>query len=396
MATDQDSNCSRMANASPARTSSNGWLLNYRTTHQTRRHLPASQESPFTGNTHQMGPSKMKKHHPGYSRALCDVYRHGGGKRPDSPTRRSISQLTAPSTPGTRPSPSATGRWACCCGAKATRCGFRWTAAISGTSALPQARCRGDRFNWATMQQLVAGNRMAEFHEIFDSNYDYNGSPTKLPAGRVEIRLDPSQTVEAFELNLATAEGLARLPAAANCVPSSTPPAWKNRWPWCAFPARRSARSGLRARSHSASWAMSRRVAKRTGWILQQQATNGFTFADVRPRVAAGVNEHLLAVTVSTSREGPSPQAVARRRVERALRRLRTPRGPRMVEAFLGAFPRLRAQPHILQHYYLVRYFYGPPRAGARRRCRCKASGRRMPDRSRRGRATTTTTSTRR
>src|SRR5512136_2106513 len=30
-----------------------------------------------------------------------------------------------------------------------------------------------DRFNWATMQRLVAEDRMAEFNEVFDSNYDY-------------------------------------------------------------------------------------------------------------------------------------------------------------------------------------------------------------------------------
>ena len=41
-----------------------------------------------------------------------------------------------------------------------------------------------DRFNWATMQRLVTEDRMAEFNEIFDSNYDYEGPPTKLPAGR--------------------------------------------------------------------------------------------------------------------------------------------------------------------------------------------------------------------
>ena len=68
-----------------------------------------------------------------------------------------------------------------------------------------------DRFNWATMQRLVAENRMAEFNDIFDSNYDYDGPPTKLPAGRLEITLDPSQSIEAFELNLATAEAIARL-----------------------------------------------------------------------------------------------------------------------------------------------------------------------------------------
>ena len=35
-----------------------------------------------------------------------------------------------------------------------------------------------DRFNWATMQRLVAENRMDEFNDIFDSNYDYDGPPT--------------------------------------------------------------------------------------------------------------------------------------------------------------------------------------------------------------------------
>ena len=40
----------------------------------------------------------------------------------------------------------------------------------------------------------------------------YGGvTPTKLPAGRLEITLDPSQQVKAFELNLATAEGWAHL-----------------------------------------------------------------------------------------------------------------------------------------------------------------------------------------
>src|ERR1043165_2119910 len=67
-----------------------------------------------------------------------------------------------------------------------------------------------DKFNWAAMQQFVASNRMDEFHSTFDANYDYDGPPTKLPAGRVELTLDPTQTVESFELNLARAEGTAK------------------------------------------------------------------------------------------------------------------------------------------------------------------------------------------
>jgi len=65
-----------------------------------------------------------------------------------------------------------------------------------------------DQFNWASLQRLVASNRIDEFNAICDANYDYNGSPTKLPAGRIDITLDPSQKVESFELNLATAEGV--------------------------------------------------------------------------------------------------------------------------------------------------------------------------------------------
>ncbi|MCZ7641262.1 MAG: glycoside hydrolase family 95 protein [Verrucomicrobia bacterium] len=67
-----------------------------------------------------------------------------------------------------------------------------------------------DRFTWRSMQSLVASNHMDEFHHIFDSNYDYQGPPTKLPAGRVELTLDPGSTATTFELRLATAEGVAR------------------------------------------------------------------------------------------------------------------------------------------------------------------------------------------
>ncbi|MDH7504144.1 MAG: glycoside hydrolase N-terminal domain-containing protein, partial [Verrucomicrobiota bacterium] len=67
-----------------------------------------------------------------------------------------------------------------------------------------------DRFNWASMQRMVAENNMKEFNAVFDSNYDYNGPPTKLPAGRLEIELANSTRVESFQLSLAAAEGLAR------------------------------------------------------------------------------------------------------------------------------------------------------------------------------------------
>ena len=74
----------------------------------------------------------------------------------------------------------------------------RSIAAISGTSG-PRNNISPvkDRFTWARhATDWSPSNRMDEFNEVFDSNYDYDGPPTKLPAGRVEIVLDPSQTVE--------------------------------------------------------------------------------------------------------------------------------------------------------------------------------------------------------
>jgi alpha-L-fucosidase 2 len=68
-----------------------------------------------------------------------------------------------------------------------------------------------DRFNWRDMRRMVAENRMDEFNDVFDSNYDYDGPPTKLPAGRLEIVLDPSQKIESFTLDLACAEAATRL-----------------------------------------------------------------------------------------------------------------------------------------------------------------------------------------
>src|ERR1039458_9828059 len=53
-----------------------------------------------------------------------------------------------------------------------------------------------DRFNWATMQRLVAEDRMAEFNDIFDSNYDLRSGR---PVGRAPIPT-PCRTPRPFQL----------------------------------------------------------------------------------------------------------------------------------------------------------------------------------------------------
>ena len=60
---------------------------------------------------------------------------------------------------------------------------------------------------FAKAAELVAKQDFDTVTQWWDSPYA-GVTPTKLPAGRLEITLDAAQTVERFELNLATAEGI--------------------------------------------------------------------------------------------------------------------------------------------------------------------------------------------
>lgn len=218
-------------------------------------------------------------------------------------------------------------------------------------------------FNWRIMQGLVASNRMAEFNDIFDSNYDYHGPPTKLPAGRIEITLDPAQIVESFELNLAAAEGVARFsgggevrafvnaarvhePVALVRIAGPPPQAVRLKSPDSVTklgypPPRTGEAAGLR-------------------WF-EQEAADGFAYAVCAGWKRAG-DATLFAVTVAAHAEGKSPQAVAQRRVEAALKAGYEKLLAGHAKWWAGFWNRSRVfvpEPHILRHYTLVRYFYG-------------------------------------
>lgn len=218
-------------------------------------------------------------------------------------------------------------------------------------------------FTWNTMQGLVASNRMAEFNDIFDSNYDYNGPPTKLPAGRVEITLEPSQTVEAFELNLATAEGLVKL-AGGNEVRAFVDAASVSN-PVALVRIAGPPLKDVRLKSPDSVKKLGY-PPPRTGegeglrWF-EQEAADGFAYAICAAWKRMG-NDTLLAVTVATRAEGKSPQAVAQARVERALNAGHVSRFTFHAQWWSNFWSRSRVfvpEPHIRQHYHLVRYFYG-------------------------------------
>lgn len=218
-------------------------------------------------------------------------------------------------------------------------------------------------FNWRVMQGLVASNRMAEFNDIFDSNYDYHGPPTKLPAGRVEIRLDPTQTVEAFELNLATAEGGARfrgggeVRAFVNAASVREPVALVRIAGPPLHDVRLKSPDSVKKLGYPPP-----RSGEATGrrWF-EQEGAECFAYGVCVGWKRAG-DATLLAVTVATRAEGNSPQAVARRRVEAALQAGYEKLQAGHAKWWAGFWNRSRVfvpEPHILRHYTLVRYFYG-------------------------------------
>jgi alpha-L-fucosidase 2 len=220
-----------------------------------------------------------------------------------------------------------------------------------------------DRFNWKAMQRMVAENRMDEFNEVFDSNYDYNGPPTKLPAGRLEILLDPSQTIESFELNLARACGVARLSNGAEIrafINAARPqqPVVLMRIPGAPIlDARLHPPAAVRKLNYPAA-----RQGQAEGWRwFEQEAAGGFSYAACVGWKRVG-EDTLLAVAVTTQAEGQPPLEVARARVNRALR-LGYQRALKEHARWWAEFWQRSSvslpETHLLQHYYLVRYFYG-------------------------------------
>lgn len=220
-----------------------------------------------------------------------------------------------------------------------------------------------DRFNWASMQRMVQENRMDEFNDVFDSNYDYNGPPTKLPAGRLELDLGAGQTVESFELKLTAAEANAKLSGGGQV--SAFMGAANVREPVALIRLPVGLLKNVQLRSPESVKKLNYPPAQegRAGsacWF-EQPGADGFAYAVYAGWANAG-DATLLAVTVSTSAEGKSPIDIARARVKRALKAGYEKAFERHVawwSQFWSHSSLAVPDPDILRQYYLVRYFYG-------------------------------------
>lgn len=220
-----------------------------------------------------------------------------------------------------------------------------------------------DRFTWSEMQRMVRENRSAEFNEVFDSNYDYDGPPTKLPAGRLELVLDPNANLQGFELKLDRAVGVARLADARELEAFVDAAQVEEPVAFLRLPAASLREARLRSPESVQKLGY---PAARTGgnararWFEQPTADGGAYVVYAAWRDFS--QSTLVAVTVATSKGGKNALDQAKSRVERALRegwdrRLRS--HAEWWSVFWGQSSVNLPDPRILQHYYLVRYFYG-------------------------------------
>jgi alpha-L-fucosidase 2 len=225
----------------------------------------------------------------------------------------------------------------------------------------PRDGIRRQDFNYAAMIRLAGQGKNDELNAIFD--YPYGGlHPTKIPAGRLEITLGAAQRLDAFELNLASAEGRAHLADGSkiDVVFSAAEPVAMVR-----IPGPEIANEGLMLRAPQSVGqlgypAPQSGVEGTTRWFVQE-ASLGLRYC-----VAVGSRREgeatLLAATVASTRDGPDPVALARRRIDAALAAgYDAMLGPHQAwwRQFWAQSWVVVPEPEILRHYYLVQYFYG-------------------------------------
>ncbi len=205
----------------------------------------------------------------------------------------------------------------------------------------------------------------------------YNGvTPTKLPAGRLEVALDPSLRIASFELDLATAEGrvhfadgrqaevifgatehvaLLRLPGPAPANLTLLP-AGAQRAAGDAGPSSGGAVSRLgypparHGHTNEIQW-------------FEQEAAQGFAFAAAVGQRRVG-EATVLAIALTTRPEGDPPHRLAQDRVRAALDRgfeaARQAHAAWWRQFWTQSAVTLPENASaIARQYYVVRYFYG-------------------------------------
>ncbi len=233
-------------------------------------------------------------------------------------------------------------------------------------------------FTYANLQALVKARDQREITRLFDAPYGHP-TPTKIPAGRLEVALDPDQPFEWFGLNLAAAEahvsrrGVATVDAIASAVepvillriPGPEPSNIRLLVPGAG------GGGDTGPDSHAvASLGYPPATTGRDGslrWFEQRTAGPLRYVVCVGDRREGDVT--LLAVAITSTNDAEDPLALARRRVATALDAGYDAAKTAHAAWWSAFWSRSRVtipEPEIARQYALVQYFYGAAsRAGA-------------------------------
>jgi len=217
---------------------------------------------------------------------------------------------------------------------------------------------QADDWTWATIRKLVAARDQKQLVARFDRPYNAYPYPTKIPAGRLELTFRKACAAKVFRLDLARAVGRVDLGAAVlEAFYSAAEPV--------AIVRVTGAKPQWRILAPSALKKLGCAPAKpgsdgETRWYLQEAAL-GLKYAVVAAARARGKTTE-IALTVTSTRDGPDPVAVGRKRVAAALEAgydaLLAPHAAWWKRFWSRSGVRI-PDPAAQAHYDLVQYFYG-------------------------------------
>jgi len=215
-----------------------------------------------------------------------------------------------------------------------------------------------DDWNWTTIRKLVAEKNQAKISELFDVPYNAFRYPTKIPAGRLELTLADPLSANSFTLDLRRAVGgvdvgngsvevfySAVRPVAMIRITGPEPQ-------WRIVPPDSLKQLGYAPPQTGSDGP--------TSWSVQEAAL-GLKYAVV----VAGrrIDDRTeIALTVTSTGDGPDPLALGRRRVSAALEAGYASMLQPHAAWWQGFWSQSGVElpdPALQQHYDLVQYFYG-------------------------------------
>ena len=214
-------------------------------------------------------------------------------------------------------------------------------------------------WTWKTLQRLVVEKNQAELVSRFETPF-FAHWPTKLPAGRLELSLAPSQHAAFFTLDLARAVGQVELdnglqtetffsaaePVALMRIPGLSLKKWE-----LIAPTSVKILGYPKAEFHEDG---------NTKWFIQESVT-GFRYAVIASTRRVGEMTMLVA-TITTSNDGSDPVEQGRKRLAKALDNGYTNMLAQHETWWHEFWHKSRVELPELNHlrqYYLAQYFYG-------------------------------------